>query len=234
MSLERIEPIAMTSRRFWIIAIACLLAMELGLYVWNRRTLEPSGDPVFTWPAAQKNIGRLTPAVQGALSVYRCDRASELHEEPEMGVKLHSYYLEWDRIEASPFMEFTSHEAEMCNEGQGFRLLSVDPLRHWEVPGAASMEFDATRFRDPAGQTVYVFKTAWIQGLGSWQSREAASNRKMRLERTLTRHAGQGRVLMTSVHGALDSDEAWSLMRAHVLEKLVWSHHGAAAGEEAE
>ena len=213
----------MNVSRLTLILAVGLLAGEVGIRLWHSRPVSASHDPTFRWVW---DGGVLHPPDKTSLEykTYRFDRTANVNFDEKKGRSLRVIYMEWDRIEAGPFIEFALHPAEICNEKIGYRLIRHEETRRLDVEGASPLEFDVTRFHNPAGELVFMFRTAWIQGLGSWQLKD--QSRQNRLHRTLTRHSGNGRIIHAAAFRTESVDEAWSLMRAHVLEKLVWSHQG--------
>ena len=200
-----------------------LIGGETVVRTWHLRNVSASDAPTFRWVAEDLSLRPPDPASM-EYQTYRFDRSSHVKIDEKRGRSLQVIYMEWDRIEAGPFIEFSLHPAEICNEKIGYKLIRHEAPRSFEALGSHPLLFDVTHFHNPAGEVVYMFRTAWIQGLGSWQLKD--QSRQNRLRRTLTRHAGNGRIIHAAVFGSESVDEAWSLMRAHVLEKLVWSHQG--------
>ena len=213
----------MSFRRLYLILIVLTVTMELVLGFWQYRSLTPSVAPVFTWPQAAAHFAK-TAGLEETIEQYQCDRASRYKDSASGGIDLESVYLEWDRLEAGPAMGFSAHGTEICSVAAGYKLLGIDANRVHQIPGADPIRFDCTRFLNPAGRTVYMFKSAWVQGLGSWQLRDEGDKRFERLKRSFQRHTGEARVVLTGVFGAGSQDEAWQVFNDHVLNQFVWSH----------
>jgi hypothetical protein len=209
------------SRRFALLAVLILILLESGLAAWWFISRTPSTAPVFSLPAA---IARFDQAegLTGALAKYRADRAAEIRFTIPDGGHLTVLYLEWDRIASGPAMGFAAHPAEECNTGLGYRFLGISPNRVYESPGGTALRFDCTRFVDLSGKPLFMFKIAWIQGVGAWQMRDEGQHRIERLRRSLVRRTGAARILQGGVFGARDADHAWRIFRERVLDQLVW------------
>jgi hypothetical protein len=211
----------MSLRRFALLAILFVVLVEGGLAGWRVLIRTPSTDPVFSWPEAVARFDQ-TEGLASAMAKYRADHSAEVRIVNPDGVRMTVLYLEWDRIESRPAMGFASHPAEECNVGLGYRFLGVDANRVYEGPGATPLRFDCTRFADLSGEPMFMFKMAWIQGVGAWQVREEGSNRIERLRRSFIRHTGAARILQAGVFGAKDAESAWQSFREQVLDQLTW------------
>ena len=211
----------MPIRRFSLILIVLIGVAECGLAIWQSRTLQPSLAPVFSWPEAAAHFSH-SENLEHTFEQYKCDRAAEYQTTAGDGIKLASVYLEWDRVEAGPAMGFAAHGPEICNTALGYKLLGIDANRIFEVPGTVPIRFDCTRFADREGKTVYMYKTAWVQGLGSWQLRDEGNQRLERLKRSFLRHTGEARVVLTAVYGAPDPEQAWQTFQTQVINQFVW------------
>lgn len=204
-----------------ILALAgFLIALEAAIPAW-RKSAPPSSAPVFTLPMmdeAMKNPGKF----QGSIEVYRADRGGEMKLLGPAGASLTLFCFEWDQVEAAPMMDIAGHTPEECNVAAGFALKSHNQARSFALAEHDPLTFDSTTFADPAGNPVFVYKTAWIQGLGSWDIRQG-QNRDTRLAKSFARGNGAARVIECGVHGAKDEAQAWQIFQSEVLGKLEWS-----------
>jgi hypothetical protein len=204
-----------------ILALAgFLLALEVAVPLW-RNDVPVSHAAVFTLPMANEAM-RNPGKFQTAIEAYRADRGGELKVAGPADTSLTVFYFEWEQVESSAIMGITGHRPEQCNVGAGFKLQSHNPRRVFEAPDHSSLVFDNTSFSDPMGRNVYVFKIAWIQGLGSWDIREN-ENRTSRLVKSFRCGRGAARVLECGVTGARDEAHAWQIFKEQVLDQLVWS-----------
>jgi hypothetical protein len=206
--------------RFCVISISLLILVEIGLGVWRNTAISVSADSLFSWPIAAQYFEQ-PGDLAGVIAVYQADRGAEVRLDVEDGSRITVLYFEWDRVEVGPMMGLASHAPDECNVAIGYTLQSVDSPRSFEGPIGSPLVFDSTRFTNPSGQTVYMFKMPWIQGLGTWELREGLS-RTLRIQRSFVRHIGAARVLQAGVFGARDADHAWEVFQTEVLEKLEW------------
>jgi len=206
--------------RFAAALIVFLLTLEIAIPLW-RNHVPVSTAPVFSLPMAQEALQN-PGAFQRSIDVYHADRGGELKLPGPDGSSLTIFYFEWDQVESGAIMDIDSHRPEECNVVAGFILKSQDPNRLFETPDHSSLEFDATTFADPSGRIVHVFKTAWIQGLGSWDIR-VGENRKSRFFKSFRYGRGAARVLECGVTGAQDANQAWQIFHNQVLQRLAWT-----------
>jgi hypothetical protein len=203
-----------------LLLTAFLAALETAIPLW-RSSAPTSSAPVFSLPMmdeAMKNPGKF----QRSIDVYNADRGGELKLPGPDGTSLTLFYFEWDQVEAGPLMDIAGHAPEECNVAAGFTLKSRDPQRVFESPGHSPWQFDTTTFVDPRGLKVHVFKTAWIQGFGSWDIRQG-ENRMARFTRSFTRGRGAARVIEVGITGAKDESQAWQIFQSEVLGKIDWT-----------
>jgi hypothetical protein len=191
--------------------------------LWRYYPIEPSTAPVFSYPPAAEKFdspGDFAVAIQ----LYNADRGAECKLTTADGSKLTVFYFEWDCLEAGPMMMTVGHAPEECNLAAGFKLQGSATNRTYQVPGQLPLVFDCTHFKDPADQDTFIFKLAWMQGLGSKSIREGQSgvHRVERLANSFIRHAGATRVLQVVVSDGKDIDHAWQVAQSEVLEKLEW------------
>lgn len=201
--------------------VTFLLLFEGALAGWWWWSGVPSNAPVFVLPDAAERFGK-TPALAEALEKYRADRAAEMDYQGPDGVRVRVQYYELDRVESGPAMALAAHPAEECNVGLGYRFLGVDPARVYQGERGTPLKFDCTRFADGSGKPVFMFKIAWIQGVGAWQVRNEGAERVERLRRSFVRRTGAARVLLAGVFEAADADQAWHSFCVQVLDRLEW------------
>jgi hypothetical protein len=209
--------------RLGILLISILLLGEAALALWRHLPVEPSTAPVFTFPPAAANFdkpGSLAPAI----AMYGADRGAEWSHSTADGTRLTVFYFEWDafRIGFDAMKDIAIHAPEVCNTAAGFELQEILPERTDSANEQNPLRFDTTRFTDPSGRTVYIFKMVWIQGRGSMAFREQGLNRIERAKNSLLRHQGAARVLQAGVFDARDADHAWQSLREQVLDHLEW------------
>ena len=210
----------MSLRRFSLLLIVFLVLVEVGLAVWKNSDIAPSNAPVFTWPQAVARFGQ-PGELAGPIKTLHADRGAECRMDAPGGIHLDVMYFECDPIRVGPMMGFTAHTPEVCNVGIGYNLLGIDPPRSYEVLGKLPITFDCTRFSDPSGHKVFVFKTVWVQGIGSMELREGF-DRMLRFKNAFVRHVGAARIVEAGIFDARDVDEAWEVFRRQVLDQLVW------------
>lgn len=209
--------------RLAIALIALLLLGEAAVAVWRNLPIEPSTAPVFSFPPAAENFekpGKLATAV----SLYGADRGAEWHHTAPDGSRLTVFYFEWDDFHSGyqSINDIAIHAPEVCNTSVGFELQEILPERTLNTEGQESLRFDNTRFIDPTGRTVFMFKMVWLQGRGSLAFREHGWDRVARLQNSFLRHQGAARVLQAGVFNAQDADHAWQTFRTQVLDHLKW------------
>ena len=92
------------------------------------------------------------------------------------------------------------------------------------MAGQLPLIFDSTHFVDSNGRDMFIFKLAWMQGLGSRSIRagQGGAHRAERLMNSSIRHSGALRVLQAGVFGPRDADHAWQVFQSEVLDKLEW------------
>ena len=204
--------------------LACLgvVASEAGVRAWLAARPEAQTTPVFDWTGGAG--GRDRSADKDFLYAmrveYQADRGRWVNWESADGVDLQVQFMEWDRIEDGPYMAVKGHAPDICNTANGFVFLGREAPRIWDA--GQRVEFDSTAFRSPSGQAVYVFKAAWMAGVGNITLQFGFENRVSRLVASLHKRAGAARVLQVGVFGAESSDEAWGICEREVLGECVW------------
>lgn len=212
--------------RFLTIAavLACLgvVVSEAGVRAWLAARPEAQATPVFDWKGADKGTDRSDDKdfLYAMRVEYQADRGRWVNWESADGVSLQVQIMEWDEIADGPFMAVRGHAPEICNTANGFVFLGREAPRIWDA--GQRVEFDVTAFRSPNGQSVYVFKTAWMAGVGNISLQFGFENRLARLLPSLHKRAGAARVLQAAVVGAGSSDEAWGICEREVLGECVW------------
>jgi hypothetical protein len=212
----------MTLKTLSLAVIGTVIFSELAINSWNHFALTPSTSGYFSWPQAAAAFDK-SNNLDLTIELYRCDRAANHNIITADGQDITSVYLEWDRIEAGPAMGFAAHETEICNTALGYRLLKVLPERILEGPYGDKIRFDATHFLNPMGRDVFMFKTAWVQGAGSWQLRDQETRRFERLRRSFHRSNGVGRMVLSAVFDVPDIDTAWDVFNREVTSQFVWT-----------
>lgn len=202
--------------------LVLLVAIEWGVQWWRRGAVEPSRDPLYSWHGA-KLVKEADPPFGWALDVYRADRGCELKRQSPDAPALHVFYFEWDDVLAGPTISAGGHEAEVCNTAAGFKLIEVRGLRRHEFDSGDSLEFVITKFQSPDSRPVWVFKSSWIQGYGTWDQGQA-NDRLLRLKRSFLRLRGAGRVLQAGVFNVDAEDDAWKIFETEVLSQVTWVH----------
>jgi hypothetical protein len=195
------------------------IAVEIALAGW-RDNAPVSHAPVFKIPFLEPKPSA-SDDFQRAITAYKADRGSKKKIDPTNSVSLTAFYFEWDRISVGPLMTINGHSPEECNVAAGYKLISRNENRIEKVDGCDPLNFDVTQFVDPAGNDVYVYKTAWLQGVGS-RALRAGENRIDRIKNSFTRGQGAARVLECGVTGAQDESQAWEIFHREILAGLVW------------
>ena len=216
----------MLPNRRWlaIAALATCLAVvgsEAGWQAWL--ALRPPGpdSPVFNWTGGADGTDRSgTEAFAYAMETYQADRGRWVDLPPDGNISVQVQIIEWDNIEDGPMMEVKQHAPEICNVAMGYAFLGVEQPRVWN--DRYPLRFDCTAFRSPAGQTVHMFKAAWMAGVGNLPLANSGENRLARLVASLQKRAGAARVMQVGVFGAGSSDEAWGICERNVLGECVW------------
>jgi len=217
------------SHRFtrWITiaaALACLgvVASEAAVRAWLAARPAPQTTPVFDWTGGAGWTDRSDEKeFQWAAYVgYKADRGRWVDVTLGDGVSIQVQFMEWDEIEDGPLMAIKGHAPDFCNAANGFVLLGREAARLWDA--GQRIEFDSTAFRSPTGQTVHVFKAAWMAGVGNLPLAKPGENRLARLVASFHKRAGAARVLQAAVVGAQSSDEAWEVFEREVLRECKW------------
>lgn len=210
----------MITRFFWLAIPLGLLAIEGAVQGWRHSEYEPSTDPVFNWRGAEL-VSTAPPPFGDALEIYHADRGSSKKWPIADGRSINLFYFEWDEMETGPFADIGGHDAEVCNVAAGFKMIRTGELRTYRPEGRGPLVFRTTVLSEPNGNTVYVFKLPWIQGVGEWHV-NSSSDRWLRFKRSFIRHKGQARVLEAGVFGAAGEEEAWGIVESEILGKLEW------------
>lgn len=199
-----------------------LLALETAIPAWRNRA-PVSTAPVFSLPLA--GTAMKTPGdFQHVIEKYQANRGAELELPGVDDTSLTLFYFEWDQVEVGPIMGIQLHAPEVCNSSAGFVFRSRDASHVFQEFDHSPLVFDTTTFSYPVGRNVHVFKTVWVQGLGSWNIR-SDSDRWTRLKISFARWHGVARVIECGVTGARDETQAWRIFRSEVLGKLKWSQN---------
>jgi hypothetical protein len=205
-----------------LLVVGLIVTIEGGIFIWSRMPVAPSSAPVFFWPRGRTECchsGNSGPVV----AKYSADRGAECRMAGPNGTAVTAFYLEWDKVRADGMTKWVAlHSIEICNMTIGYEFLGTETERRLAVPGQAPLIFDCARLSNKAGEAVFVFKTGWIQGNGSFQYHGPGGDRMERLKSSLARQAGAGRMLEAGVFGAQDADQAWRVFERCVLDELVW------------
>ncbi len=207
--------------RLSLLLFTLLLIAGGGTALWRFTPITPSSAPVFSFPAAAARFDH-PGDFAGPIKVYQADRGAECKLAAPDGTRLTLFCFEWDRLEAGPMMSLVGHAPEQCNVAAGFKLEEISANRRYQTPGQQPLDFDCTRFSDPAGRQVFMFRLAWLQGLGSRPLRIEGESRIARLKNSFIRHLGAARVLEAGVFAACDADHAWQVFCTQVLDQLQW------------
>lgn len=207
---------------FSLLLISFLVLIDLTLGSWHRSSPDPTA-PVLSLPlAAEASKQPAAKDFQKAIEQYKADRGAELKIDRPDKAKLIVFYFEWDRIEHGPIVTIAGHLPEECNVAAGFDFQGRLENRTYQRLGQDPLSYDATRFVAPSGQTVYVFKGAWIQGVGSWNLSDVYS-RSQRLRGIFNKQVSAARILQAGVFGALNEEAAWQIFQSEVLDQLCWN-----------
>lgn len=204
-----------------IFVLAGVLVSETGGRAWLAARPEPQFTPVFDWKGGAGGVDRSgDPAHAYAMGEYKADRGRWVDLAAAEGVSVQVQIMEWDEIEDGPLMAIKGHAPDFCNAANGFVFLGREAPRIWDA--GQRVEFDSTAFRSPAGQTVHMFKAAWMAGVGNLPMGAVGKMRFSRLVSSLHKRAGAARVMQVGVFGAGSSDEAWGICEREVLGECVW------------
>ena len=204
-----------------LIALAAFLAtLDASIRYW-RSSAPVSTAPIFSLPMVEEALAKPGP-FQRTLDIYSADRGAKLELDGPQGTAITVFYIEWEEVEVAPLMDIVGHTPELCNVPAGFDFLSLEPERIYSSGGRSPMNFDSTIFEDPSGRIIYVYKAAWIKGVGSWSIRKDES-RSARLTSAFKRGRGPARVLQAGITGAVDESHAWQIFQSQVLSQLAWS-----------
>jgi|GEM_PF-4481366 len=206
-------------RLFLGVLIAVCLA-EAAVPLFRSLPRRDGDGAVYSWRSPAPAVPVEDRNTEMAREQYRPDRGGQWKIEKPGGLLMSVYYFEWDALETAPTMILDSHHAEICNVSAGFKILDRLPSHLFEAPGGEKVEFDATRYADPAGGTVYVFKNVWLANTGNWELRH--KKRDMRLRLSFVRRNDAARLLEGGIYEAADAEEAWETFHADVLSHLDW------------
>ncbi len=143
-------------------------------------------------------------------------------------------WVEWDRTSVANTLEAFRHVPEECMGSVGMTQEKVYPPRE-AGSGERRMVFDSALFRaQRGGAGMYVFKTVWASGTGSFSLRGdffgfdlGTINRSrlmMRLATTLHRFKPEHtRVLMAGVTGLPSEELAWEHFSREILPQVQWT-----------
>jgi hypothetical protein len=206
----------------WLTVMVLLILLgEGGLQALTRIPIPQSTGPVFGWPLDLGVPGDESD-LGAAVSAYGADSGQRREFALGNGLRLSTMFFTWKSAEMGPIMEISRHAPEVCNVAAGFTFVGHHPLRSHQFPGGEQLQFDVTEFKTPGGIGTYVFKTAWMQGIGTL-SIERGEDRLARLYGAFRRHAGAARVLQGGVFAAPGEEEAWEIFREEVLDHLCWT-----------
>jgi len=211
---------------YWLTVAALLvcgavLLTEAGGYVVMAVRGRGQQTPVFDWTGGAGGVDRSgDPGHAYAMNEYEADRGRRVDLELGDGRSVQVSMLEWDYIEDGPLTTVRQHAPEICNVAAGFKFVGREAPRVWDA--GQRVEFDSTQFSGPGGQTVYLFKSAWMAGLGNLTFETAKFSRLDRLLIALRHRAGAARVMQVGVFGAGSSDEAWGICEREVLAFCAW------------
>lgn len=201
-----------------ILLLAFLVALDTGITKW-RSSAPTSTAPVWSLPMMDEAIAN-PGKFQRAIDVYSADRGGEVQLDGPEDAKLTVFYFEWDQVAPGPITDFAGHTPEECNILTGLKLMGHLPQRSFSLPTGEPLHFDVTEFHSPAGELVFMFKAAWLQGQGSWEIRQGTV-RDARLKRSFMRTEGQARVIEAGVTGSISEPEAWSAFESKVLQGIA-------------
>jgi len=205
----------------WLVAVIALAFVGEAWLAVRKLTPVPSSDAaVYHLPGAAEQP--LESDLLSALRMYGADHGIRRTWSREDGITQTVFYFTWERAELGPIMHLAGHNPEVCNAGRGFKFLGVRPVRVHEFPNGEPLEFDVTAFKRRDGTPMFIFKGAWLQGVGNLGITRL-DDRAVRLKRTVIRHVGEARVLQGSVMGGVDEETAWRIFVEDVLSQLVWT-----------
>jgi len=206
----------------WLAGAVLLIFLGEGLLLaLTRIPIPQSPAPVFAWPVDLGTPGDESD-LAAAITGYGADSGQRRNFVRDGGVSLSTLFFTWKSAEMGPIVEISRHAPEVCNVAAGFTFIGHHPLRSHRFPGGEQLQFDVTEFKTPGGIGTFVFKTAWMQGIGTL-SIQRGEDRLARLHGAFRRHAGAARVLQGGVFAAPGEEEAWEVFREEVLDHLVWT-----------
>lgn len=205
-----------------IIAIALVITIESAIAIWRAIPPAPQTAATFHWPWTDEPSPDPVSMAR-AIEVYDANRGWERQFNDGEGLTMIAHFFEWSEVKTAPMMIISGHTPKECNAAAGFALISEDAPREWRSATGNTLKFHSSRFRTTDGGNLFVFKTAWLQGLGSI-TLNPGSNRFERIRGSLAPITGEGRVLQAGIFGAPDPQTAWNYFESDVLKKLAWSH----------
>lgn len=204
--------------RCLLCAASLIVIAEASLSIREWIPIEEATAEIFSWPAVMEEPADRRFEI--SISTYGADDGREKNLQLDDGTRVTAFYFEWARTEMGPMMDLKGHPPEVCNVAAGLKFEGLSPDRFFILPNGEELRFDVTRFAEPSGAEVYIFKSAWVQGTGSLTLRRS-EGRLGRLKSSLMRHAGAARVIQGGVFSAADESAAWKAFEAEVLNQLV-------------
>lgn len=210
----------MSPKSIAIAVIALVVTIETSIAIWRATPAKPVATGSFEWPWPQE-ISPDPVHLARAIQVYGADQGWERQTVNADGLKMTAHFFQWAKVKTGPMMIISGHTPKECNAAAGFALVAEAVRLKWNGPNGDLLQFHSSEFKTPNGGSLFVFKTAWLQGLGSI-TLNPGSDRIERVKGSLHPIVGEGRVLQAGIFGADNEKEAWNYFQTEILQRLVW------------
>lgn len=220
----------MTTRFRYPVLVAAVVPLAVlaseGLAQWWMRPGSAETDQqalTYRFPEERPGARReaITPSVRDILACSDGITGTLIAED---GARLSVSFFEWNHEEQEHQWEAFGHAPDECMHVAGHQFEERYPVRLLSV-GGETLAFDASRFTTNEGETVVIFKAPWAPGFLEWAESVSLfrghSHRRFKINAALHRFRPEvARVLMVSVTGADDVEEAWQFVLDQVVPDL--------------
>lgn len=217
------------SRPLLWVALAALPLAALtseSLAWWWKHPPEPEeGRDVLSYSFPVDREGATPSEVkEGVRKALSFDEAQSGSIEGTDGQRLNVNYFEWNNTEASGLADAFGHAPDECMGNLGNEVQAFLPDRNVSVDGR-ELVFDTTQFADQNNHPLFIFKLSWAEGMEGMNllrdGPRGEAGRTFKVKSVANRWFPQyARVLMVSVSGERNDEEAWKAVEELVLDDL--------------